>query len=837
MNLRRAALAIFVVVLLLVPVLTPASQEFLVTEANYIGLYTLVVIGLVLLTGIAGLTSFGQAAFVGMGAYTAAYLTLTYGVSPWLTVWIGLVVTGRGGAGARLGDAAHVGPLPAAGDDRLGPSLFYLLGNLDFLGKYDGLLGIPALKFFGITLSTGRHFFYLLWAIVVLAAIAVTHLLDSRAGRALRAVKGGTTMPEAMGIDTFRVKVTAFVLAALLASISGWLFAHFQRTVNPSPFGLNMGIEYLFMAVLGGVGYVWGALVGAGVVQILKDQLQVWLPRLMGTSGNYEIIVFGVLLVLMLQYARDGIWAFVDAALPRARRAVDWGDAAALPARPRPPLGETVLDVRAARKEFGGLVAVNDVSFQVRAGEILGLIGPNGAGKSTTFNLVTGVLPVTRGEVALLGRRIDALPSREIARLGVARTFQHVKMLAAMTVLENVALGAHLRGRARRRRGDAAHRPRRGAPADEGGRAPAAADRHGRADARAGRQPRARPAAADGDRARARRRPDPAAARRAGRRPAPEGKGRSRGGAAPAARRGPVDPAGRARHGSRHGPGRSRRRDGVRHQAGRRHARRGAGLARRARRLPRHGALMAELLLNVHDLHAGYGRAEVLHGLTLTARAGKVITVIGPNGAGKSTLLNALMAALPARGAIEYDGAPIGLLLARGARHARHGAGARDPCPVRHHVGRGQPAPRRLPAVPARPEGQRELAGRGLHALPRLRERRAQLAGTLSGGERQMLAVGRALMGKPRLLMLDEPSLGLAPLVVRDIFATIAALRATGVTILLVEQNARAALEVADYGYVLEMGEIALEGPAADLARDPRVVETYLGASRKKSQA
>ena len=118
--------------------------------------------------------------------------------------------------------------------------------------------------------------------------------------------------------------------------------------------------------------------------------------------------------------------------------------------------------------------------------------------------------------------------------------------------------------------------------------------------------------------------------------------------------------------------------------------------------------------------------------------------------------------------------------------------------------------------------------------FPRLRERRAQLAGTLSGGERQMLAVGRALMGKPRLLMLDEPSLGLAPLVVRDIFATIAALRATGVTILLVEQNARAALEVADYGYVLEMGEIALQGPAAELARDSRVIETYLGAARKK---
>ncbi|HSC64720.1 MAG TPA: branched-chain amino acid ABC transporter ATP-binding protein/permease [Caldimonas sp.] len=447
MSLRRVALVVFVVALALVPVLTPASSEFLITQANYIGLYTLVVIGLVLLTGIAGLTSFGQAAFVGMGAYTAAYLTLSHGVSPWLTVWIGLAITALAAlvlAWVTLRMSGHYLPLATIA---WGLSLFYLLGNLDFLGKYDGLLGIPALSFFGVPLSSGRSFFYLLWTIVVVAAVAITHLLDSRAGRALRAVKGGATMPEAMGIDTFRVKVTAFVLAALLASISGWLFAHFQRTVNPSPFGLNMGIEYLFMAVLGGVGYVWGALVGAGVVQILKDQLQVLLPRLMGTSGNYEIIVFGVLLVLMLQYARDGIWAFVDAALPRVRRKVDWADAAPLPERPRPPHDEVVLDVRAVRKEFGGLVAVNDVSFQVRAGEILGLIGPNGAGKSTTFNLVTGVLPATRGEVLLLGQRIDALPSRDIARRGVARTFQHVKMIGAMTVLENVALGAHLRGR------------------------------------------------------------------------------------------------------------------------------------------------------------------------------------------------------------------------------------------------------------------------------------------------------------------------------------------------------------------------------------------------------
>jgi len=441
---RRTFLIGFVLVLALLPQLP--VPEFWITQANYIGLYTLVVTGLVLLTGIAGLTSFGQAAFVGLGAYTAAYLTLTHGVSPWLTVWAGLAFTFVAAlvlGWITLRMSGHYLPLATIA---WGLSLYYLLGNIDALGKYDGLLGVPALRFFGIELNTGRSFFYLLWTIVVLAALAANNLLDSRAGRALRAVKGGSTMAEAMGVNSFRTKVTAFVLAALLASISGWLFAHFQRTVNPTPFGLNMGIEYLFMAVLGGVGHVWGALMGASVVVILKDQLQVLLPKLLGGSGNYEIIVFGILLVLVLQYARDGLWAFIEARLPRVQRKVDWADAPALAERARPPHGEVVLDLKDARKEFGGLVAVNDVSFQVRAGEILGLIGPNGAGKSTTFNLVTGVLPATRGSITLLGERIDALSSRAIASRGVSRTFQHVKMIPGMTVLENVALGAHLRG-------------------------------------------------------------------------------------------------------------------------------------------------------------------------------------------------------------------------------------------------------------------------------------------------------------------------------------------------------------------------------------------------------
>jgi branched-chain amino acid transport system permease protein len=401
---------------------------------------------LVLLTGVAGLTSFGQAAFVGIGAYASAWLTLNTGLSPWLTLFIGLGMTAICAlmlAWLTLRMSGHYLPLATIA---WGLSLYYLMGNIDALGKYDGLMGIRGLSLFGWDIGQGRGFFALTWATVVLAALALEHLLDSRAGRAMRSLRTGTLMAEAMGVPTLRYKIIIFLIAALLASVSGWLFAHFQRSVNPSPFGLKMGIEYLFMTVVGGVGYVWGALTGALLTKLLEDQLQVLLPRLIGTSGSFEVIVFGIVLVLMLKYLPNGLWSFVERRLPRQPRKVDWADAGALPQRSKPAIGECVLDVQSIRKKFGGLLAVNDISFKIQAGQIVGLIGPNGAGKSTTFNLITGVLSLTSGEVLFRGVNIGHLRSRAIAAHGVSRTFQHVKMIADMTVLENVALGAHLRG-------------------------------------------------------------------------------------------------------------------------------------------------------------------------------------------------------------------------------------------------------------------------------------------------------------------------------------------------------------------------------------------------------
>ena len=440
-NLSVLALVAAVPIVALLPL-----PDFWIAQLNYIGLYALVSLGLVLLTGVAGLTSFGQAAFVGIGAYTTAYLALNLDVSPWLNLLIGLGLTAISALVVgviTLRMSGHYLPLATIA---WGLSLYYLMGNLEALGKYDGLQGLESLSLGSIDIGQGRVFFVLCWAFLLAGAVALINLLDSRPGRAIRSLKGGTQMAEAMGISTFRYKVTIFVIAALFAAVAGWLLAHFQRTVNPSAFGLKMGIEYLFMAVVGGVGHVWGAIVGAGLVKLLDDYLQVALPALIGTSGSYEVIVFGVALVLVLKYLPDGLWSVVARYFPKAPRPVNWQNAEDLPVRNKPAMGEPVLVVDKIRKQFGGLVAVNDISFEIAAGQIVGLIGPNGAGKSTTFNLITGVLGKTSGQVTFCGEDVSALPSREISRKGMARTFQHVKMIPDMTVLENVAMGAYTRG-------------------------------------------------------------------------------------------------------------------------------------------------------------------------------------------------------------------------------------------------------------------------------------------------------------------------------------------------------------------------------------------------------
>ena len=434
--------------------------EFTVVIMSYIGLYALVAAGLVMLTGVGGMTSFGQAAFVGLGAYATAWvctsplagaaLTGIIGSAglPLLGLALGLAITFAvawtlGAMTVKL--SGHYLPLCTIA---WGLSLYYLFGNMDFLGGQTGITGIPPLMVFGYSLASPRALGVLIWAVLLIALYLLHNLLDSREGRAIRSLKGGRVMAESMGIDTARYRLKLFVLGALLAAISGWLYAHLQRFVNPTPFNLNIGIEYLFMAVVGGSGYLWGAVLGAAVITLLKEKLQDILPTLLGTTGNFEVIVFGLLMLLVLQRFSGGLWPALERfgnsfLKPGARRHT--GAVALLARRALPARGEVLLQASAVTKRFGGLVANNSVSMNLRAGEIHALIGPNGAGKSTFFNLISGVDDPTTGTVQLMGQSMAKLPSRVFASLGLARTFQHVRLLGTRSVIDNVALGAHRR--------------------------------------------------------------------------------------------------------------------------------------------------------------------------------------------------------------------------------------------------------------------------------------------------------------------------------------------------------------------------------------------------------
>jgi branched-chain amino acid transport system ATP-binding protein len=376
-------------------------------------------------------------------------VALKFGLSPWLGLPLALLATGLSAAllGAlTLRLSGHFLPL---GTIAWGVALYLVFGNIAYIGGHTGLPGVPPISVFGVTFATPRMMFPLILMSAVLAIWACRNLLDSRAGRAMRAIHHHAAMAEAMGVNTTKYKMQVFVFAALLAGLSGWLYAHFQRFVSPTPFSLHAGVDYLFMVVIGGVHSIFGAILGATAVTFLHQWLRGILPALVGQSGQFEAIVFGILVIALLRYAPGGMAAGLEPLLtsrllnrPRAPAPEELLP----PAHARLAEGEAsapLLEARRIVKKFEGLTAINEVSFHVRAGEIVALIGPNGAGKSTTFNVLSGLTPLTDGEVFFAGENVTGVRSRQIAVKGLGRTFQHVRLLPDRAVLENVQIGAH----------------------------------------------------------------------------------------------------------------------------------------------------------------------------------------------------------------------------------------------------------------------------------------------------------------------------------------------------------------------------------------------------------
>jgi branched-chain amino acid transport system permease protein len=434
-----AALAGFV----LIPVCAPS---FWLTLLDLAGISALIGLGLVLLTGAAGLTSFGQAAFAGIAAYVSAYLTTIAGFSPIEALPFGLLAVALaavllGGVTLRL--SGHYLPISTIA---WAAAIFYLFARLPVLGGQTGIAGISPISLGGLHFTSGRSCFVLIWACVLVVIVTLNSLLQARAGRAIRGLRASTLLAESFGIHVFRTRLTVFVYAALLAGLAGWLYVEFIRFLNPTPFDITAGIKDLFVVMIGGAAYPWGAVAGAAILSALPDVLQAFTS---GQNENYDLIAYGVIIVLLLQRSRIGLIGALIARFPAlaAPGLRVNPTAAALPARPPPRRGNVLLQAVNVEKWFGGLCAVRDVSFEVRAGEIVGLIGPNGAGKSTMFNLITGAAHPSAGRIILCGADVTGAPPGAAIRLGVSRSFQHVKLLRGASVLENVMIGGHLRGR------------------------------------------------------------------------------------------------------------------------------------------------------------------------------------------------------------------------------------------------------------------------------------------------------------------------------------------------------------------------------------------------------
>ena len=436
--------------LMLILVTPSVLGSFAVSLLNDIGIATLVVVGLVMVSGIGGALSFGQAAFVGLAAYATAWSTGMHNLSPWLGLLLALLIT--------CGSAWLLGAITmrlrghylALSTIAWGLAVPIVFANTAQLGSHSGIDGIPPVSIGPWRLNQEGSAFVLIWLLVLLGIWFAHNVLSSRVGRSIRALRGGRTLLASFGANAFRVRLMLFVIASAYAALAGWLYAHVNRFVSATPFSLHASVDYVFMMVAGGMAQLGGALLGSALFIGLSNFLQDLLPYITTRGAQINSLVFALLFLLILLRMPDGVGTPLVRIFSRLRsRSI--GDVALsssrLGRRSMPARGQTVLTVGSAVKRFGGLVAVNNVSFDVRAGEIVGLIGPNGAGKSTMFNLLTSTLPLTEGGIRFLDRPISDLSQQEVALRGIARTFQHVKLRPRMTVLENVALGAHARGR------------------------------------------------------------------------------------------------------------------------------------------------------------------------------------------------------------------------------------------------------------------------------------------------------------------------------------------------------------------------------------------------------
>ena len=873
--------------LLLACIPLAVSNAYVLGLLTLLAIYGILLIGLDVSVGYLGQINLGQAAFLGLGAYAAglSVSTLHFGLLP--SLLLALL------AGLVFGGLLAFPALRLEGPQFALATLSFSALTATALNELEGLtngaqgLEVDRPALFGMTLDA-PVFYWLCLVILALTWMGMKNLLASHWGRAFEALRDSPIATDAMGVGVFRHKIAAFALGSGLGGLAGGLYAFNLQFLQPSAFVYELMVILLLGVVLGGRKSLWGAFAGASLIVLLPNLLsrhalfqafsviglllalaaaafsvmrtrrisfQVAAPvvsmgllavgsMLVANTEDWRKAIFALMLFSVVVGLPEGVMGFARAQLGRLFK---------VPPASLPPPSElasvlperhddgVLLELTGIKRHFGGVRAVDGVSLKVHAGHIHGLIGPNGSGKSTLVNVISGLYAPTEGQMRLLGKDLPRGSLHRAARAGVARTFQNLQIFAELTALENVMValaGAYQRPLPVVMLGLARGEERR-AKAD----ALALLELVGLADA-------ARVKAKD----------------------LPYGAQRFLEIARALARKPTLlildEPAAGLAHPDvvklieimRKIAGRGITAILIEHHMsvvnevcdyvtvldeGRMIA---EGAPDEVKRNPR--VIQAYLgdsqevvaasrklddrtLLRVEDLHAGYGAGEVLSGIDFEVRAGSVVALIGANGAGKTTTMRAVSGMLkPSRGRILLDGKEVQNLAASriarlGLAHSPEGRRVFAPMSVEDNLLLGAYA--RLPKVAGYAGHAREGLDKVYALFPRLKERRKQAAGTLSGGEQQMLAIGRALMSNPRIVLLDEPSMGLAPVIVQEVFAIIGRLRQEGVTMLLVEQFAKSALEVADYAYVLEHGRIAIAGTPEELARNERVLQAYLG--------
>lgn len=790
-------------------VLAESYTQFVIA---LIALTVIVGVGLNILLGLAGQVSLGHVGFYAIGAYVEGILILK-GWNFFAALPLAVLVAAALGALLALPALRVSGPYLAMVTIAFAFIVEHaLIEWKDVTGGANGLMGIlPPVV--GPLMFAEREMALLALFLATTCLIGFWALNGSRLGRAMRAVRDSEVAAQSVGLNPVSLKTLAFALSAGLAGLAGAVFAPLLMYISPGSFPFSQSILFLFAVVLGGAGTVLGPVLGALVVA--------GLPELLSGLAEYRLLLFGALLLAVLWIAPEGIVGLLARLRrpdPRPAR-----DTLPVPTSWLTPQGAAPLQVEGLGISFGGVKAAAGVSFEAQPGAVTSVIGPNGAGKTTVLNMIGGFYRPDAGTIRLgAGGDLAGAPAYQVARAGIARTYQTTQLFGTLSVLENVRIAGADAGTAEALLAFVGYAGALAARADDLPHVDRRLVEIARALATRPRvllldEPAAGLMRADKD-----------ALGLLLRRIAEAGiavilvehdmamvmgisdhvvvldAGRPIAAGSPAAiRENPQVIAAYLGGTQTRARGRATPWDGPR-----------------------------DAVLTALHLTAGYGAAPVLEDVGIEVRPGELVALLGANGAGKSTAMKALTGLLrPVAGDIVLKDVRISALSAH--RIARMGLAlvpeGRQVFPelsVRDNILLGATTRRDAPDAATL---ERDLAAQ-LARFPRLKERIGNRAGLLSGGEQQMLALARGLMAKPDILLLDEPSLGLAPAIINEVFDVLAELREEGVTILLVDQMAALALTVADRAYVLESGRVVKAGSAADLSGDAALEAAYLGA-------